>query len=147
MRRALAFLLIAFCSATWAQRQAVSFDQSYPGAPVSEADDFVGMMVEGRYDRASDAMTDCAAAEFTPPVLQRHWESLLARLGSYQDRRVQAVDLDGTLWHVHVLCSFQRGDADVVVDFTTFEDMDQPTGVRFLGAPDGRIPMPFFVSP
>lgn len=147
MRRALALLFVAFCSAAWAQRQPVSFDQSYPGAPVSEADDFVGLMVEGRYDRASDAMADCAAAEFTPPILQRHWENLLARFGPYQDRQVQAVDLDGTLWHVHVLCSFQRGDADVVVDFTTFEDMDQPSGVRFLDAPDGRLPNAFLLSP
>jgi len=147
MKRALAFLCLAFSSAALAQRQPVSFDQSYPGAPVSEADDFVGKMVEGRYDLASDAMTDCAAAESTPPILQRHWESLVASLGAYQDRSVQAADLDGTLWHIHVLCSFQRGDADVIVDFATIEDMDQPTGVRFVDAPEGRLPDPSLAAP
>jgi hypothetical protein len=147
MKGALAFLLLLFCSAAWSQRLPVSFDQSYPGAPVSEADDFVGEMVEGRYDLASDAMTDCAAAEFAPPILQRHWESLVARLGAYQDRSVKAADLDGTLWHIHVLCSFQRGDADVIVDFATFEDMDQPTGVRFVDEPGGRLPDPSLAAP
>lgn len=147
MKCVLAFLLLTSCWAAWAQRQPVSFDQSYPGAPVSEADDFVGQMVDGRYDLASDAMTDCAAAEFTPPILQRSWESLLESLGAYQDRSVQAADLDGILWHIHVLCSFQRGDADVIVDFSTFEDMDQPTGIRFVDAPDGRLPEPSPAAP
>jgi hypothetical protein len=145
MKTIVACVLLAFGWASWGQwlqRADVTFDQAPPGAPVSDADDFVGLLADGNYGQASDAMTDCASGTFTPDVLQQRWEGLLKEHGQYMGRSIHAVDEDAATWHIHVLCTFEQCDVDVVVDFATIEDMDQPTGVRFFNAPDGRMPRP-----
>jgi hypothetical protein len=106
-------------------------------APLSDAEDLIGLLRNGSYYEASQSFIEGARGTYTPERLQQMWESQLKRLGRLQSFQAKAADVDGTSWRIHVICTFEKGAVDAVVIFNTLASDSDPSGLSFSAAPLG----------
>ena len=114
-----------------ASAQVGRYDFALANAPYSEASDFVDRLAAGSFGRATDYVADSAKADVTAQLLESAWIDLLERYGQYQGSEVTGADVDGDRWRVHVKCTFQKAKVDVVVSFSTIQELGKVTGIAF----------------
>ncbi len=133
MKRVLVFLLFA--------SSVLAFRAQYPGAgdalasaPTDEAGYVVDLISGGNFQQAVERFSPELARTLTAEKLQKKWQALVDRFGPFESREVKATEVDGIRWHIHVVCTFQNGFADVVLTYSTIKDDDVVLGLTFQSA-------------
>ena len=136
MKTLLGILLIVLSGAVPVAQ--IRSDYAFANAPLSDAEDLIGLLRNGSYYEASKSFDDAAQRSYSPDRLKQMWESQLQRYGRLQDYGAKAADVDGTSWRIHVICSFEKGSVDAVVSFNTLSSDRDPNGLSFDPAPLGK---------
>lgn len=111
--------LVALASLLPARGQTRDLGYAVTNAPNDDALDFVDRLASANFYQAAELLSPDLRRTATPQVLADQWKEITKRLGRFQDREVKSVSPDGTSWHIHVLCTFEKGKLDVVVDYTS----------------------------
>lgn len=136
--RVAAVLLLALSVAALAQRGRAAY--GFASAPKDEAQDVVERIARGSYSSATDNFSDRLRATLTPDALRRTWSSFVSSYGPFRDSEVKAVDLEGDEWHIHVLCTMDKGYVDVTVTYSSITNDQKVLGLSFRPMPmDGPI--------
>lgn len=135
MRTLLGIALIALVGA--AAPAQIRTEYGYGYAPLSDAEDLIGLLRNGSYYEASQSFVESARGTYTPERLQQMWETQVRRLGRFQGYEAKAADVDGTSWRIHVICTFEKGAVDATVTFNTLTSDSDPSGLSFNPAPLG----------
>lgn len=135
MKTLMVVVLTALCAtASLAQ---IRSDYAFANAPLSDAEDLIGLLRNGSYYEASESFDDAAQKAYSPDRLKQMWESQLQRYGRLHDFEAKAADVDGTTWRIHVICTFEKGAVDAVVSFDSLSSDRDPNGLSFDAAPLG----------
>lgn len=108
-----------------------SVDYAFANAPYGAARDLVDLLAQQYYSQASDRFDESVQGTYTSEALEKKWRALLKAYGPIRNTEVKAADVEGTMWRIHVLCTFDKGVVDAVVSFNSLSSSKDAVGITF----------------
>ena len=131
------FLLLSFAGAGKLQAQVTD-----PRVPQAEA--FLQLLVDGKYNEAETRFDSVVAARLPAPLLQQVWESLQKQVGSFQEYLRYSIGRSDPYFMVFLTCRFEK---NVLLDLKlVYGDDGKITGIFFLPSRQVKYILPSYVD-
>jgi alpha-beta hydrolase superfamily lysophospholipase len=133
----LLFLLFSFAGVSRLQAQ-------IPDARVVQAEQFLDLLVNGKYEEAESRFDSVVAARLPAPLLQQVWESLQKQVGKYKEYVRYTIRRSDPYFMVLLTCRFEK---DVLLDLKlVYEDDGKISGIFFLPSQQVTYHLPPYVD-
>ncbi len=115
-----------------------------PDLRVLEAEHFLELLVQGRYDEAASRFDSVVAARLPAVMLQQVWESLQQQVGRFEKYEHFTVTRSDPYFSVRLTLRFAKG---VLLDLKlVYDDRDRITGIFFLPAKQQPYQLPDYAD-